>query len=70
MNQAQLLLFFFQTTIEDMISATVYLELCLRATIEPSLLRILIAFLIVERENDRKIIDILIDRIVYDSPRV
>lgn len=60
-------LILFQNSREEVIAATAYLELFLRKTTEPNLLRTFLKFILTEQNDEIVILDSLITRINSSS---
>lgn len=58
---------FIQTSVEEMIASTAYLELFLRSISEPALLRTFLRFLLLHRHDTHTILDTLVARIGSNS---
>lgn len=56
-----------QTSVEEMIASTAYLELFLRSISEPALLRTFLRFLLLHRHDAHTILDTLVARIGSNS---
>ncbi|KYN22799.1 hypothetical protein ALC57_04581 [Trachymyrmex cornetzi] len=54
---------FYQTTVEELVTATAYFDLFLRSVTDPGLLRSLVRFLLEDNYEDCRILDCLIQRI-------
>lgn len=59
-----------QSSPEELVAATAYLDLCLRSATEPGLLRALIHFLLKHEYDGSRLLDSLVARIASPSPRL